>query len=187
MEPALARISRETVRLDGPIGQLLALTRLSAEAIQVDSFDLCEVLQELVNDAAFEAQSHHKKVLLEAAGPCTMVGSRDQWHSAVENVVRNALRFTPEGTAVEVCLTCGHNICITVRDHGPGVPEAALPRLFEPFFRVEEARDRHVVASGWAWPLWSAYCNTTMVALPPATIPAGGLEITLCAPMTAAT
>jgi two-component system sensor histidine kinase CpxA len=63
--------------------------------------------------------------------------------SGIENVIRNAIRYTAEGTAVEVSLTTRPNTAVvTVRDHGPGVPESELQHIFEPFYRVGEARER---------------------------------------------
>lgn len=73
--------------------------------------------------------------------------------SAIENVVRNAVRHTAEGTDVEIALSCEgvgerKQAVIRVRDHGAGVPEAALEDIFRPFYRVEEARDRQTGGSG---------------------------------------
>jgi signal transduction histidine kinase len=79
---------------------------------------------------------------------CRIRGSSDLLRSAVENVIRNAIRYTAEGTAVEVALHWRLDTAVlTVRDHGPGVPEAELKHIFEPFYRVSEARER---ASGGA-------------------------------------
>jgi two-component system sensor histidine kinase CpxA len=62
---------------------------------------------------------------------------------AFENVARNAVRYTPEGTAVEVIMQKSErSATITIRDHGPGVPDDLLTRIFDPFFRVDNDRDR---------------------------------------------
>src|SRR5678815_4758796 len=78
---------------------------------------------------------------------CSIDGIEELLRSAVENVVRNAVRFTPEGTAVEVELRRQNGggdrfAVISVRDRGNGVPEEALERIFRPFYRAEDARDR---------------------------------------------
>src|SRR4029079_6733310 len=74
---------------------------------------------------------------------CRVRGSFELLRSAIENVVRNAVRYTAEGTCVEVGLHWRLDTAIlTVRDHGPGVPEAELQHIFEPFYRVSEARER---------------------------------------------
>jgi two-component system sensor histidine kinase CpxA len=63
--------------------------------------------------------------------------------SAIENVVRNALHYSPSGAAVELTLSSDPGeVRLVVRDHGPGVPEADLQRIFDPFFRVAESRSR---------------------------------------------
>ena len=82
-----------------------------------------------------------------AAEKCSINGVEELLRSAVENVVRNAVRFTPEGTAVEVALRkqngAGDNFAvISVRDRGNGVPAEALEKIFQPFYRTEDARDR---------------------------------------------
>jgi len=63
--------------------------------------------------------------------------------SAIENVIRNGIRYTASGTAVEVTLSWRLDTAVlTVRDHGPGVPEPELGHIFQPFYRVSEARER---------------------------------------------
>jgi signal transduction histidine kinase len=74
-----------------------------------------------------------------------VIGDAELLRRAIENVLRNALRYTPPDTAVDVRLAtaaAGGDICVVVRDRGPGVPEAALPHLFLPFYRVEADRER---------------------------------------------
>jgi two-component system sensor histidine kinase CpxA len=82
-----------------------------------------------------------------------MKGNGELLRRAVENVVRNAVRYTREGTAVEIALRSVQEegvlyAVITVRDHGPGVPEESLTKLFLPFYRVAEARDRQSGGTG---------------------------------------
>lgn len=86
--------------------------------------------------------------------PATVYGRAESLRSAVENVVRNAVRFTAEGTAVELALALVTQddgtpaVEVRVRDHGPGVPEAALTDIFRPFHRVEPDRDRQTGGAG---------------------------------------
>lgn len=91
-------------------------------------------------------------MVIADADDCQVMGDASLLRSCVENVVRNAIRYTPPQTAVELALDCSGDptstACLTVRDQGPGVPAQALPRLFEPFFRVSEARDRATGGSG---------------------------------------
>jgi two-component system sensor histidine kinase CpxA len=145
--PALDRIERETERLNELIGGLLDLARLESgnRFVTRAHLDLELLVQEIISDANFEASSRNRSVHLLSRFPCRVNGNVDLLRSAIENVVRNAANYTPEGTEVEVTLIeedRGKTALIRIRDHGPGVPEAALATIFHPFYRVEEARDR---------------------------------------------
>jgi signal transduction histidine kinase len=147
---ALNRIERESDRLNVLVGQLLALTRLEsgAERVPAETVLLEDVVQEIVDDANFEAKPLRKEVKIVQLEKCRVNGSVELLRSAIENIVRNAVRYTAELTAVEVQLRWKMDVAeLTVRDYGPGVPETDLDHIFEPFYRVSEARDR---ASGGA-------------------------------------
>lgn len=147
--PELDRIEREVERLNELIGQLLSLARLEsgAQPPAPESVDLSELLHSVIADAAVEAQSRQCRLHLEHAEPLTVQGNAQLIHSAIENVVRNAVRYTPENSAVTLSLKSDlqsdRKAVISVRDRGPGVPENMLARLFEPFVRVGDARDRN--------------------------------------------
>jgi two-component system sensor histidine kinase CpxA len=143
--PALDRIEQEAERVNKLVGQLLALTRLEsgAERVPPETVALEELVQQVLDDASFEAHPLHKEVKAVHLEKCRVQGSSELLHSAIENVVRNAVRHTELGTAVEVSLEWRMETAIlTVRDHGPGVPEPELQHIFEPFYRVSEARER---------------------------------------------
>jgi signal transduction histidine kinase len=145
--PALARIERETERLNELIGGLLNLARLESgnRFFTRADLNLEALLQEIISDANFEATSRNRSVRLLSSLPCFVDGNADLLRSAIENVVRNGVNYTPEGTEVEVSLEKedeGKMALIVVRDHGPGVAEEALGTIFQPFYRVDEARDR---------------------------------------------
>jgi two-component system sensor histidine kinase CpxA len=151
----LDRIEREAERLNELIGKLLTLARLEAASGPPEEtpIDVKELLAEVVADAEFEAQEIGCQVrwVEEAALPddCCVQGSGELLRSAVENVVRNAIRYTTPGTAVEIALRCeGKWAAIVVRDHGPGVPEAELNNLLRPFYRVAGARERQTGGAG---------------------------------------
>jgi two-component system sensor histidine kinase CpxA len=147
-EKELDRIETEIERLNELIGQLLELSRLEAgedAAAYIEKVDVCELLEGLADDAQFEAESRACQVKLKNAFPASVKANTRLLHSAIENVVRNAIKYTKPDTAVEISMLADagnpDSIIIQVRDHGPGVPEKMLPHLFEPFVRVEEARD----------------------------------------------
>jgi two-component system, OmpR family, sensor histidine kinase CpxA len=145
----LDRIERESENLNEMISQLLTLTRLESgtDGRRRSEVDLEALVREVSDDADFEARSVNRSVQVIATDKCSINGVEDLLRSAVENVVRNAVRFAPEGTAVEVALRKrnggGDNFAvISVRDRGHGVPAESLDKIFRPFYRTEDARDR---------------------------------------------
>jgi signal transduction histidine kinase len=146
---ALDRIERESDSLNEMISQLLELTRLESgtDGRKRTEVDLAALVHDVVEDANFEARSLKRSVRIIRSESCSIDGIEELLRSAIENVVRNAVRFTPEGTAVEVALRkqngyVDHYAVISVRDRGKGVPEEALEKIFHPFYRAEDARDR---------------------------------------------
>ena len=146
---ALDRIERESDNLNEMISQLLTLTRLESgtDGRKRSKVDLDTLVREVSEDADFEARSLNRSVQVVASDKCSINGVEDLLRSAVENVVRNAVRFTPEGTAVEVALrkqngSSDNFAVISVRDRGNGVPAESLEKIFRPFYRTEDARDR---------------------------------------------
>jgi signal transduction histidine kinase len=182
---ALDRIARETGRLNALIQQLLELTRLeSGEAETSEKIDLQQLVREVVADADFEARTNGRAVRFTDSAPCYVCGSRSLLHSAVENIVRNAVRYTAPQTAVEVSLLCDdENAIVRVRDYGPGVPEAALERLFEPFFRVEAARDRDSGGVGLGLAITQRAVRSHGGDVRAANAPGGGLQIAVRLPL----
>lgn len=151
-EKAFARIELEAERMNSMIGQLLELTRLEsgAERAEHHQVDLVALLDELVRDAGFEAQSRQCQVSFSVAGEVPLFcGSPELLRRAFENVIRNAVKYTAPGTRVEVKLKAGDGkIWIQILDRGPGVPEETLEKLFTPFYRVADARERESGGTG---------------------------------------
>jgi two-component system sensor histidine kinase CpxA len=136
---SLDRIALEARRLDTLIGQLLALTRIDSGVDRGSpvSFDLTNLVQEIASDGDFEARARNRSVVILEADACTIRGFEELLRSAVENVVRNAIRHTAEATAVEISLqNRGGRALLCVKDCGPGVPENLLQEMFLPFRRV---------------------------------------------------
>jgi len=141
----LERMEREIERLDSLISQVLRLARLHGTDAPFarEAFDLDEVIEEVVRDASFEGAAKNCKINLRGRSRMSVNGNRELLRSAIENVLRNAVRYSPEGAAVEVSVDHEPDgLTVAIRDRGPGVPPADLERIFEPFYRVAESRDR---------------------------------------------
>ncbi len=157
---ALDRIDREASRLNELIQKLLTIARLETanESIEKVPVHLEQIIHEIAKDAAFEAQTRRCEVEATVVDDCVVVGSPSLLHSAIENVVRNAVRYTQEGTSVQVRLEQGIGVendnlrgpeaIVRVTDSGPGVPEEALDKLFRPFYRIDDARGRQTGGVG---------------------------------------
>jgi two-component system sensor histidine kinase CpxA len=138
----LERIEAEAGRLDKLIGQLLALSRIDSavDDAQRAPIDLSSLAHEVADDADFEARARGRRVAVTGDAQCSIAGNEDALRSALENIVRNAVRYTAEGTEVEVALRREEGrVGVRVRDHGPGVPDDMLAGIFAPFRRVDES------------------------------------------------
>jgi two-component system, OmpR family, sensor histidine kinase CpxA len=142
------RIEHEAERLNDLIGQLLSLAKLEASVAPStrEPVDLAELLTSIASDADYEARASRRRVAITRSEPAVIQGEARLLHSALENIVRNAVRYTPEDSSVNLSLDRDRgkpdSWRIVIHDQGPGVPQEMLPRLFEPFVRVGTARDR---------------------------------------------
>ena len=144
LEAALNRIQKESDRLNALVGQLLQVTRAEGDprSLRRDPVRLDELVQQLVDDSAIEASARGCQLQYDRSEPVTVEGDPELLRRAMENVIRNAIRYSPPDTTVEITLARRNGMAVVdVRDHGPGVPEEALPRLFDAFYRVEKSRD----------------------------------------------
>jgi two-component system, OmpR family, sensor kinase len=140
---SLDRIEQETDRLDALVGEVLDLARLEGgtSPTPMARLDLAELVSSIVDDARFEAQSSGREVSFLLRDAASVSGRADLLHRAIENVVRNAVKYTPAGTAVEVeLLATATSVTLTVADRGPGVPSGELTRIFEPFYQTHSER-----------------------------------------------
>lgn len=144
VESSLQRIEHESERLDKMIGELLALSRAESHHLADDDeyFDLHELVNVVVNDARFEAQVPGVEILLQVSPliEYTVRGNAELMRRAIDNIVRNALRFSVHGQQVNVALSLvDKSYQIQVADQGPGVEESLLSSIFDPFVRVKSA------------------------------------------------
>lgn len=144
-ESALNRIQKESDRLNALVGQLLQVTRAEGDpaSLHRDPIRLDQLAGQLVEDARIEAAARGCRIEYRTPGPVTVAGDPELLRRSIENVIRNAIRYSPANAAVRVTLRHDNGLAIIdVRDCGPGVPEEALSRLFDPFYRVESDRGR---------------------------------------------
>jgi two-component system sensor histidine kinase CpxA len=144
-EDAFQRAKKEVDRISRLISDLLQVTRVEGDSgtrnNEVISTD--ELLEEIVEDCSLEAAARGCRIDLREDAAREFEGDHELLRRAVENVLRNAIRYTPSGQSVEITSASeGNEIVIAVRDYGPGVPERELEAIFRPFHRVEEDRNR---------------------------------------------
>jgi two-component system sensor histidine kinase CpxA len=194
VKTAIARIEQETQRLNGMISNLLTLSKIDAGEALADTktIDVADLLQQIVADTDFDARLRNCHVVLHRSEDCTTVGSPDLLRSAVENAIRNAIRYTTDHTEVEVSLTCEANdaasaAMITVRDHGPGVPESSLVDLFRPFFRLDESRERSTGGAGLGLAIAQRAVKLHGGEIKAQNRTGGGLEVTISFPVASST
>jgi two-component system sensor histidine kinase CpxA len=188
--PALDRIEREAASINEMIGQLLALSRVEsgADGLKTVKLDLCDLVRAVAEDAEFEAQARGRSVRVTACDPCQTTGAIELLRSAVENVVRNAVSYTAEGTEVLIALRCEsvgteRRAVISVRDRGAGVPEEVIEKIFRPFYRVEDARERQTGGTGLGLAIAARAVHLHGGSISAANSPGGGLVVEISLPV----
>lgn len=182
----LDRLESEAVRMNELIGRVLALARAESPdaAHPFESVDLADLLQLVADDAEYEAQQQGKSVRLDLQARPVIRGDAELLASAVDNVVRNAVRHTPAGSAVDISLgQHDGSVQVRVRDHGPGVPAAELERIFMPFHRVDAGRHREAGGYGLGLAIARRAVALHKGVIVAAAAEGGGLEITIRLPL----
>ena len=179
----LARIEKESDELEALIEQMLAWVRLGADAPQpTELVKLETIVEEIVSDARF--QYGHDRVAYEANTACTVQGSPRALRSALENVVLNAIHFSPAGAATDVDLRVTDEFAIfTVRDAGPGVPESQLQQIFSPLFQVDSSRTPNRGGYGIGLAITARVVQHHNGKVSAQNLQAGGLEVRVQLPL----
>ena len=179
----LERIQLEARRLDLLIGQLLILSRIDSgvQGTERVSIDLAQLVQEIASDADFEARSLSRRVTVECVNDCIVTGSEEVLRSAVENVVRNAVRHTSEGKAIQITLRRQDSAALLhVRDHGAGVPDSMLAEIFLPF---RKATPTNINGSGLGLAITDRAVRAHGGSVRAQNIPGGGLLVEMTLPL----
>ena len=187
----LERIELEASRLNELIGRLLTLARLEDGEQRVPSTPvfLDEVVLNVAEDAEFEAQARHCHVHSDIpTGDWSVRGIPSLVHSAIENVVRNAIRYTREGSTVEIHLARetgadGAQAVVSVTDSGSGVPDDALEKLFQPFYRLGDDRGRQTGGVGLGLAITERAVRFHRGRVSASNRPEGGLRVEIRLPL----
>ena len=188
LESSLARIERESERMDDLVGELLALSRLESGVIQLEkeSVNLDELLQTVVEDARYEGNAKQISINFlpanEANRPShTIMAQQDLLHRAIDNVVRNALKYSPSQSQVSIHTSVeNEQINIIVNDQGAGVANTELEMIFQAFFRGSNTHqaDGHGVGLAIAKQIIEAHGGSIVAS----NLPSGGLSVKITVP-----
>ena len=189
-ESILDRISLESSRMNDLIGSLTTITRLESGTgtLRKVPVQLEDIVEEVARDAAFEAQSRQCQVEAEVLDELPILGDAGLLRSAIENVVRNATRYTREGTTVKIhaekLQRAGRSeAVIQVRDCGPGVPRESLEKIFHPFYRIDDARVRSTGGVGLGLAITDQAVRLHGGAVSASNLPEGGLLVEIRLPL----
>jgi signal transduction histidine kinase len=148
---ALDRIERDVDRIASLVADIVEINFIECGPV-VEGAGIVragDVVDEVVRDCQVEADIRGCRIAMSGHLSGQVMGNRELLRRAVENVLRNAIRYSPESSTIDVSITEDYRAAtIAIRDYGPGVPEDALTRIFNPFFRVDEARDAMSGGSG---------------------------------------
>jgi two-component system, OmpR family, sensor histidine kinase CpxA len=190
-EELLGRIEIELLRLNSMIEQILTVARLESGQLRrvSEPLSLNQVIGEAVEDARFEASQSNVEIVYDDRWPeVNMTGEENMLRSAVENVLRNAVFYCGADGRVEISVSVQNGVAqIAVRDNGPGVPDSALPNLFRPFYRVDDARDSTTGGSGLGLSIVSCAVKVHKGSVSARNLHPHGLEIVIELPIASQT
>ncbi|MCC6367450.1 MAG: HAMP domain-containing protein [Bryobacterales bacterium] len=150
-QAAIDRIKRETELLSSLVSELIQMNQAEGDPAErrIEPVELNRLLAAVLAECRIEAEAKHCDIREEIAGPCTVMADEKLLRRAFENVLRNAIRYSPERETIEVGVhRKDRSALVTIQDRGPGVPEEMLKDIFRPFFRVQSDRGRGTGGSG---------------------------------------
>jgi two-component system, OmpR family, sensor kinase len=183
------RIERDIERMSRLIEEIIRLARLTNAPQSFpmeDGVDLGLLLDEIVEDASPETAVLNRRVVVTCPSNLVLRGNPELLRRAIENIVRNAIRYSPAGTAIEVTARRKDDlVVIDVRDRGPGVPELELERIFDPFYRVSRAREREGGGTGLGLAITARVVSLHKGKVSASNHVDGGLVVTISLPTVA--
>ena len=148
---AVARLRTEIDRLSELVSALLEMTGAEGDPAACKREDVClsDLIHEVSDACQMEVEAGECRIEIDTLEQVRMSGDLELIRRAFENVLRNAIRYAPRGSAVQVKMIADPTgVTIFVRDYGPGVPDELLPRIFSPFFRVDPSRNENTGGVG---------------------------------------
>jgi two-component system sensor histidine kinase CpxA len=189
VEGSLDRIDQESERLNALIERIMCLSRFEVlgEPPHRDVIEFADFIESIVSDADFEASARKRGVAIVRAETCRLTGDRELLREAIENIVRNAIRYTPEGTTVtvEAWRKGSGEYCVAVRDSGPGVPREHLEAIFQPFYRAPQSSDQEKPGFGIGLAIAHRAVNLHEGTITARNLVPGGFEIAIHLPVSA--
>jgi two-component system sensor histidine kinase CpxA len=189
VEASLSRIELEADRLNQLIQRLLTIARLEAgtDGVRKTKVSLRELVDQVARDAEYETPGRGCKVTADPADEFLVEGDPELLRSAIENVIRNATRYTADGTVVDIRLERqanekGAEVVIRVLDSGPGVPNEDLEKILQPFYRLDDARNRQTGGAGLGLSIADRAIRLHGGQLRASNRPEGGLEVEIRMP-----
>ena len=150
-DAATDRLNKEIARLTELVNALLQMTRVEGDpSIKImQEVALPDLIGRVIEDCELEAKMRCCELAFHNAGCQTLIGDYELMRRAIENVVRNAIHYSPEQSTITITLECTDGTAkLSIRDSGPGVPDDALPKLFQPFYRVDPSRSDSTGGTG---------------------------------------
>jgi signal transduction histidine kinase len=181
------RIERETGRMDKLVGELLTLARLESATSQApfEVVDLIELAHSICSDAEIEMQAKSCRLQTKIPVELQVKGDAELLYRALDNVLRNAVRFSPLGGTIELQIaanTIGNNVLICITDEGPGLPLHDLDRIFEAFFRSDSNSEKGDHGSGLGLAIARSVVLVHQGNISARNRASGGLEVMIALP-----
>jgi two-component system sensor histidine kinase CpxA len=180
------RMELECERLNELIREIIEFARLdtSITTLSLESAFLPDILNDIILDANFEFKQHNKSVVIDVMQPCNLTIDEKLIRRAVENILRNALHYSPENKPVHVSLYFDkESIYIDIEDYGTGVPEDQLLTIFNPFYRVDTSREKKTGGYGLGLAIASQAISLHHGKIIATNKPSGGLLVKIILPL----